>query len=155
MQADYSVLKFHPPYYDDGDDLHFEYFDGNIYFEGYPPRNSTETRLHVTDTKRMKTYNSQKYQDQMFWHNQITRNQKYILFESMKEEDEEMKNFFEYPLSYDNAYSRFVKQSIIIFLNVHITENKVGHYDFEHDSIRSGTFHIHALLEQLHVLNFM
>lgn len=150
MNADYSVLKFHPPYYDEGDDLHFEYFDGNIYFEGYPPRNSTETRLHVTDTKRMKIYNSKKYQDQMFWHNQITRNQELVLFESMKQEDGEMKYFFENPLSYDNAYSRFVKLSIQIFLNVDITENKVGRYNFHHDSIRTGTFHIQALLEQLH-----
>ena len=155
MHADYSVLKFHPPYYDDGENPEFEYFDGNIYFEAYPPRNSTETRLHVTDTRRMKTYNSRKYQDQLFWHNQITRNQKLILFESMKQEDEEMKHFFENPLSYDNAYSRFVKLSIKIFLNVDITENKVGHYNFHHDSIRTGTFHIHALLEQLHVMNCM
>jgi hypothetical protein len=67
MQADYSVLKFHPPYYDDGDNADYEYFDGNIYFEAYAPRNSTETRLHVTDTKSKKRYDTEKYQDQMFW----------------------------------------------------------------------------------------
>jgi hypothetical protein len=153
MQADYSVLKFHPPYYDTGDDPKFEYFDGNIYFEGYPLRNSTETRLHVTDTKKMKTYDSKKYQDQMFWHNQITRNQNLISFESMKQEGGEMKHYFEEPLSYDNAHSRFVKLSIKNFLNADITETKVAHFGFYHDSIRTGTFHIHALLEQLHVLN--
>jgi len=151
MQADYSVLKFHPPYYDDGDNVNFEYFDGNIYFEAYPPRNSTETRLHVTDTKSMKMYDTKKYQDQMFWHNQITRNQKLILFESMKQDDNEMKHFFEESLSYDNAYSRFVKLYMKFFLNVDITEKNVGHFCFYHDSIRTGTFHIHTLLEQLHV----
>jgi hypothetical protein len=76
-----------------------------------------------------------------------------ISFESMKQDDEGMKHFFEESLSYDNAYSRFVKLSMKIFLNVDITENKVGHFTFNHDSIRTGTFHIHTLLEKLHVLN--
>jgi hypothetical protein len=150
MQADYSVLKFHPPYCGDNENPKYEYLDGKIYFEAYPPRNSTETRLHVTDTKSKKTYNSKKYQDQMFWHNQITRNKNLISFEAMKED---MKHMFENSLSYDDAHSRFVKLSIKNFLNVDITENNVGHFTFNHDSIRTAKFHIHALLEQLHVLN--
>ena len=95
--ACYSVLKFRPRYhYDDTtpDKKTLKYFDGTIYLQGYPPNHSTETRLHVTDLNSEKTYIIKDYEDQLFYHNQVTRNPKYVLFEA---------------LSYDNAHARFVK----------------------------------------------
>jgi len=76
--ADYSVLKFRPPFYF----AHLysthkavEYFDGTVFVQPFAPNNSTETRLHVTDVHSIKMYNPRKYQNQLFYHNRTTRDE--------------------------------------------------------------------------------
>lgn len=131
LGACYSVLKFRLRYYYDGispDKEILEYFDGTIYLEGYPPNHSTETRLHVTDPSSVKKYEIKVYQDQLFYHNQVTRNPGKVLFG-------------EGSLSYDNAYSRFVED----FLREHLS--------FDGESVRDrGVFdhyRVRALLDVL------
>ena len=131
LGACYRVLKFRLRYYYDGispDHEILEYFDGTIYLEGYPPNHSTETRLHVTDPSSVKKYEIKVYQDQLFYHNQVTRNPGKVLFG-------------EGSLSYDNAYSRFVED----FLREHLS--------FDGESVRDrGVFdhyRVRALLDVL------
>ena len=131
--ACYSVLKFRPRYYDDdtpeGKKI-LTYFDGTIYLQGYPPNNSTETRLHVTDTSSEKEYKIKDYQNQLFYHNQVTRNTKLRLFEPGA-------------LSYDNAHARFVKGFLLDNLRPlgqGISERDRdyrGQLKFDHDRIRA------------------
>ena len=137
MKPSYSVLKFRPRYHsDDTPDHHktLKYFDGTIYLQGYPRNHSTETRLHVTDPNSEKSYDIKKYEDQLFYHNQVTRNTKYVAFEPGE-------------LSYDNAHSQFVER----FLLEHLPRvsyrqvRDVGDYKFNHQRIR-------ALLEKFKLL---
>ena len=137
INACYSVLKFRPRYYDETDPRAEEYrtlkyFDGTIYFQGYPPRTSTETRLHVTATQSEKEYNTLVYEKQLFYHNQVTRNEKKRLFGP----DD---------LSYDNAYARFVEE----FLEQHLGERRYNGQDrFDHERVRR----VRALLEEFRLL---
>ena len=133
INACYSVLKFRPRYYDETDPSAEEYrtlkyFDGTIYFQGYPPKTSTETRLHVTDTESEKEYDTLVYEKQLFYHNQVTRNEKKRLFGPNN-------------LSYDNAYARFVKE----FLEQHLGKRHYNQRRFEHERVR-------ALLEEFRLL---
>ncbi len=127
INACYSVLKFCPRYYDDknphAEDFRtLQYFDGTIFLEGYPTKTSTETRLHVTDTNSLKYYDTQVYQDQLFYHNQVTRNTDKVLFGPEN-------------LSYDNAHARFVKNFLLQYLSS-ISQNQRngrGQPRFDHD----------------------
>lgn len=101
--ACYSVLKFRPRYYDidtPAEKKTLQYFDGTIYLQGYAPNHSTETRLHVTDVGSVKTYDTQVHQNQLFYHNHVTRNPAKVLFQPGD-------------LSYDNAHARFVKRFLL------------------------------------------
>ena len=131
--ACYSVLKFRPRYhYDDTtpDKKTLKYFDGTIYLQGYPPNHSTETRLHVTDLRSEKYYDIKKYEDQLFYHNQVTRNKKYVSYEPGE-------------ISYDNAHARFVKGFLWLKLRPlgqGISERDRdyrGQVKFDHDRIRA------------------
>jgi len=133
IDACYSVLKFRPRYhYDDTtpDKKTLNYFDGTIYLQGYPPNHSTETRLHVTDLRSEKSYDIKKYEEQLFYHNQVTRNTKYVLFDPGA-------------LSYDNAHARFVKGFLLDNLRPlgqGISERDRdyrGQLKFGHDRIRA------------------
>jgi len=146
MQACYSVLKFRPPYYDETvRDAHknrfLVYLDGTIYFQGYPPKNSTETRLHVTDTGSVKSYDKQVYQDQLFYHNQVTRNKQKVQFGPYDNGGERF-------ISYDNAHARFVQRFLIYHLG-RVSEGQLndhGEPKFEHGKLR-------ALLEEFKLLS--
>ena len=128
--ACYSVLKFRPRYCWDHTptaDKTLKYFDGTIYLQGYPPHHSTETRLHVTDPASEKTYDIELYQDQLFYHNQVTRNPRCVLFEPGG-------------LKYDDTHARFVKH----FLLQHLPDvsdrqvrDPVGGFRFDHARLRA------------------
>lgn len=65
-----SQLKFRLNYTGDGRKNELEYFDGIIYKQCFPPQTSTETRLVLTSPDlKYKTYNCEKYESQMFYHN--------------------------------------------------------------------------------------
>jgi hypothetical protein len=139
IQADYSVLKFRPPYYQKGDPRYFPYLEGQVYFQAYAPKNSSETRLHVTNTESIKMYDIEKYENQLFFHNQETRNKTKNLYTV----DSDVS------LSYDNAYARFVKSELQKFapglvilergvLHPHRTRrNQDKILDFKHDTVRA------------------
>jgi hypothetical protein len=139
IDACYSVLKFRPPFHvDTGTDAPtLQYFDGTIYLQGYPPRNSTETRLHVTDTKSIKSYDIKVYQNQLFYHNQVTRNKTKVLFGPGD-------------LRYDDAHSRFVKKFILYYLGgiSERDEDNQRQLKFGHDRIRA----VAALLQDFKCL---
>lgn len=130
IKASYSVLKFRPRYFDDTDPKAeayrtLEYFDGTVYLQGYPPKTSTETRLHVTDTRSVKSYDTQVYQDQLFYHNQVTRNKYKVRFGPEK-------------LSYDNAFARFVEDLMLQHLPFvsQIQRDRNGVFKFDHQRLR-------------------
>ena len=79
-----------------------------------------------------KKYDTLTYEKQLFYHNQVTRN-------------EEKRLFGPNNLSYDNAYARFVKQ----FLEQHLGEPVYyGQRRFEHERVRQ----VRALLEEFRLL---
>lgn len=128
VDACYSVLKFRPRYYDidtPADKKTLEYFDGTVYLQGYPPGHSTETRLHVTDVGSVKTYDAQVYQNQLFYHNHVTRNPAKVLFQPGD-------------VSYDNAHARFVKQFLLQYLPS-VSERVADSHGptFGHDRLRA------------------
>ena len=73
MKPQMSMLKFRLPYALIGTT---EYLDGEIYLQVWPPQTSTETRLYTDGTKN-KVYDNDKYNNQMFRFNRITRTQWY------------------------------------------------------------------------------
>jgi hypothetical protein len=141
MQACYSVLKFRPRYYfhtdPQADDYRtLKYFDGTVYLQGYPPKTSTETRLHVTDTESEKEYDTLLHEKQLFYHNQVTRNKEKRLFGPNN-------------LSYDNAHARFVKE----FLEDHLGEGSVSEKQHgRHGQPKFDHWRLRALLEQFKLL---
>ena len=72
-----TQLKFRLPYSIEGIKDEYEYFDGVLTKSAYAPQSSTETRLSFTDIK-YKTYSCKKYESQMFYHNSIIREKKYL-----------------------------------------------------------------------------
>jgi Poly A polymerase regulatory subunit len=143
IDACYSVLKFRPRYYDDAtppDKKNMKYFDGTICLQGYPPNHSTETRLHVTDARSEKEYDVQVYQDQLFYHNQVTRNPAKVLFGVFGPE----------ALSYDNAHSRFVKKFLLRYLGP--LGQGISERDRNRGKIKFGHGEIRALLEDFKCL---
>lgn len=134
IRAEYTVLKFHPPYYQDKNIAKtYEYLDGTIYLEAFPPRNSSETRLHVTDPKSTKTYDIQKYENQLAYHNQETR---------MKTD-------------YDNRYMTFVQkyiQSQMTAFEFHFTARG----KFSHDIHKQARLQcLITLLVDMNHMNYM
>ena len=140
MQACYSVLKFRPRYYDDTNPQAenyrtLEYFDGTVYLQGYPPKTSTETRLHVTNTESKREYDTLRYEKQLFYHNQVTRNKEKRLFGPNN-------------LSYDNAHARFVKE----FLEQHLGEGSVSEKQLRNGQPKYDHWRVRALLESFTLL---
>ena len=76
MRPQYALLKFRSPYHYD----HFTpptdwncYLDGDLYFQVWAPKNSTELRLLVKQNAGLKTYDSKKIERQMAYFNQVRR----------------------------------------------------------------------------------
>ena len=69
MNPDYALLKFRIPRINEN----YEYLYGKIYFQMYPSYATTETRLLVKKNAKMTTYNLDKYEGQMYYHNRISR----------------------------------------------------------------------------------
>lgn len=66
-----TLLKFRLPWLDA--DQPYKYLDGQIYIQPYAPRNSTETRLLITDPDSEKSYSCKDYEDRMFFVNRVLR----------------------------------------------------------------------------------
>nr|QBK88826.1 MAG: poly a polymerase regulatory subunit [Mimivirus LCMiAC01] len=69
MNPDYTLLKFRLPWDQDT----FDYLDGEIYLQSFPPRTSTETRLVVKKSAKIKTYDSKEYENKLFYYNLYDR----------------------------------------------------------------------------------
>jgi hypothetical protein len=67
-----TLLKMRIPYAIPGIPDKFTYLSGYIFKQVYPGQSSTETRL-VPDGIKEATYDVKKYEDQMFYHNSIVR----------------------------------------------------------------------------------
>jgi hypothetical protein len=134
VNAAYSVLKFRPPYYRPHlFSTHFyRYLDGTTYFQAYAPRNSSETRLHVTNIHSTKTYDTGLYENQLFYHNQVTRNESINLFQTKGDPR---------CLMYDNTYALFVKEYMLQQLRLRVADAHVRAYDHDdHDVPDSGKY---------------
>eukprot|EP01084_Bolivina_argentea_P248999 416656_1 len=67
-------LKFRCPYPDRVANLDkYEYFDGILYFQPWLGPTSTEMRLVVDKKLQLKEYNIHKYEQQLFWWNNVAR----------------------------------------------------------------------------------
>jgi hypothetical protein len=138
VDASYSVLKFRPPYFREHlySTRRCLYFDGTIYFQAYGPRNSSETRLHVTNIHSTKIYDTKLYENQLFHHNQVTRNNSINLFQVQGDTQF---------LIYDDAYALFVKNYMIQQLRLSVADAHVRAYEndvrdsdvYRHDSSES------------------
>jgi len=62
------------------------YLDGDVLVQCCAPTKSTETRLIGTEWNRMKEWDCNKYQNQMMYHNMITRVKKYKVYENIKKQ---------------------------------------------------------------------
>ena len=72
LRPDVTQLKFRLSYVLDEREKEYEYFDGVIYKQCFAPQTSTETRLVFSDI-RLKNYDCEKYERQLFFHNAVTR----------------------------------------------------------------------------------
>lgn len=70
-----SHLKFRLPYPDFEEVTDIDYFDGVVMFQPWAPITSTETRLVPHSSLDYTNYNSLVYEEQLFYHNTVTRNQ--------------------------------------------------------------------------------
>jgi len=68
-----ALLKFRLPYSDHGIDRYFTYLDGLIFKQPWTPQTSTETRLVPFAPHQQTTWDSLKYEFQMFYHNVTIR----------------------------------------------------------------------------------
>ena len=70
-----SMLKFRLPYIGENVDrmVTMDYLDGEIFFQIWPAGSSSECRLVVKENASLKTYNSIKYENQLFRFNQVER----------------------------------------------------------------------------------
>lgn len=66
-----SHLKFRLPYLEK--DTTYNYLDGTVFFQAFPGPTSTETRLVVEGRGQPREWDANKYNDQLFHHNTITR----------------------------------------------------------------------------------
>lgn len=69
MQPEYSQLKFKIPY----SQKEYEYLDGDIYIQFYPPVASNETRLVIKKGAKRKTYILKDYESKLYYHNRVYR----------------------------------------------------------------------------------
>jgi len=76
MNPELSMFKFRLPWTDENSDEkdYTEYPKGNIYIQVYPGHTSTETRLVIKKNAPIIRYNNAKYENQLFYHNKISRN---------------------------------------------------------------------------------
>lgn len=70
-----SLLKFRLPYFENRPSAkrYFDYLEGDIYFQIWPPNSSSETRLYVKNNAKVKTYDCLKYENQLYYFNNVTR----------------------------------------------------------------------------------
>ena len=71
-----AFCKYRPPYPINEKYKTFTYFDGHLFKQPWAPQTSTETRLVIGNGKfESKAYDTELYQDQMFYHNTVIREQ--------------------------------------------------------------------------------
>jgi len=87
-----SLLKFRLPFTKEK----MTYFSGTIFFQAYPPSESTETRLEIRGVPREIEYDCNKYEEQMFYFNTVYRVQTFYNFHSL------------YGYSYDTIREYFI-----------------------------------------------
>jgi hypothetical protein len=61
-----SMLKFRPPFFDANSQF-YEYLDGEIIYQPWAPKGSTETRLIVTDPDSIKLYDLKQYDNKLYY----------------------------------------------------------------------------------------
>lgn len=78
IKPEYSFLKFRIPYDYVDVGKKYKYLDGDILFQTFQKDDSNETRLVVPKDYKIKNYDSVKYEQQMFYHNTVTRKEKFM-----------------------------------------------------------------------------
>lgn len=70
-----SLFKFRLPYVENRPNAKYtlDYLEGDIYFQIWPPNSSSETRLYVRENAKIKSYDCLKYENQLYYFNNIER----------------------------------------------------------------------------------
>ncbi|RNA27762.1 hypothetical protein BpHYR1_053876 [Brachionus plicatilis] len=70
-----SLFKFRLPYVENRPNAKhtLDYLEGDIYFQIWPPNSSSETRLYVREKAKLKTYDCLKYENQLYYFNNVER----------------------------------------------------------------------------------
>jgi cap2 methyltransferase len=68
-----AMLKFRCPYFKKENSNFIRMLSGEIFFQPWAPHSSTETRLICDPQSAWKQYEVQKYENQMFYHNDVVR----------------------------------------------------------------------------------
>lgn len=133
--ADWTQITNHP----DPMKQQMLYLDGDIYFQINPPVWSTETRLIVKSQNnqyRLKYYDIQKYESQLFYFNEVDRVQKY----QYKDSDQ-----LKYHLvGFDDSYDRVSEFLICCQYREHYLEQN---YDFDQTVLL--LYQLHLILGQM------
>ena len=74
MQPKVAVLKMRVPFPRKNVSDEFEYLAGDVLLQPFLKKGSAETRLVVTDPNSIAVYSKLQYEEQMFYHNMVTRN---------------------------------------------------------------------------------
>jgi hypothetical protein len=92
MSPELTMFKFRLPWHTGNT----EYPKGDIYLQPFPGHNSTETRLIVKKNAPIISYDNQKYEEQMFYHNTILRKYHYkSLFGTFNMETDHLDNCYD------------------------------------------------------------
>jgi hypothetical protein len=73
IKPEFSFLKFRIPFDYCEEEREYDYLDGKILFQCFQKPDSNETRLIVPKKFKLKSYDSQKYEEQLSYHNLVTR----------------------------------------------------------------------------------
>ena len=131
LKPKYSMLKFRLP----RNDIKFNYLDGEVRIQLWSPITSTETRLIVPRNYKMKTWDVQKYENQLNYFNTITRVQYYPHNYNIKNFDHcydcygEIYILEQYFKSLNNLDSKNIKNMKLKITNLVYKINNILHYN--------------------------
>jgi hypothetical protein len=69
INPEYAQLKFRIPRHNNI----YSYLEGEIYYQMFPPQATTETRLVVKKNAKLKNYNLEDYENNLYFHNRVLR----------------------------------------------------------------------------------
>ena len=73
LQPSCAMLRFQLPFWTGKGQSYVSYLDGELWFQAWTSRASTETRLVINGSAKLRSYDIHKYENQLSYHNFIVR----------------------------------------------------------------------------------